>query len=194
MSLLFLQKLDAFSKNQIRSFGHIRLCGTLHGCWQTKTGVEGHYLICLLYRDFLCFASPGKIEQIYTLLACINLSQVKVEDVDNGRGEDACMLQWCCLLMTGTGLQCHTAPYSWKIVFECDHQLYEMILTACSPKEEVEWRARMNKPCKEGGDAKDSNLFSSLYLNIKSQGTVFGKPGMLFSQKCFGMILQNSHC
>lgn len=80
------QKFDAASKNRIRSFGHILLCGTLHVCWQTKAGVDGQYFICLLYRDVLCLASAGKVDPIYTINACINLNGIKVENVDNGRG------------------------------------------------------------------------------------------------------------
>lgn len=80
-------KLDAASKNRIRSFGHIQLCGVLHGCWQSKQGVQGQYLVALLYKDWLCLASASRVDQIYTLQACIPLSQIKVESVDNGRGK-----------------------------------------------------------------------------------------------------------
>jgi hypothetical protein len=53
-----------------------------------------------------------------------------------------------------------------------------MMLTACTPKEEDEWRSRL-----EGGlilepqEQPESSLYSSLFLNIKSLGTVFGKQG-----------------
>lgn len=77
------------SKNRVRSFGHIRLCGTLHVCWQSPSGVDGQYLICLLYRDVLCLASAGKADQIYIIHACINLNGAKIENIDNGRGEMA---------------------------------------------------------------------------------------------------------
>lgn len=81
------QRLDASSKNRIRSFGHIKLCGTLHVCWPTKDGVDGQYMVCLLYQDVLCLAAAGKADQIYTIQAAINLASVKVEEVDNGRGK-----------------------------------------------------------------------------------------------------------
>lgn len=156
-------QLDAVSKNRIRSFGHIQLCGALHACWQTKEGVSGQYMVALLYREWLCLATASRFDQIYTIQACIALSNIKVEDVDNGRG-----------------LQCHTAPYSWKIVFICDSQLYEMILTACTPKEELEWRTRLNnQQTVEAQEQMTSTLFSSLSLNIKSLGTVFRKPGTI---------------
>lgn len=50
-------------------------------------------------------------------------------------------------------------------------------MTACTPKEEMEWRTRLGGATRNDGDRKDSNLYSSLSLNIKSLGTVFGKPG-----------------
>lgn len=79
---------------------------------------------------------------------------------------------------TNTGLQCHTAPFSWKIVFECDCQLYEMVLTACTPKEEDEWRSRLELGSVMIPQEPDtSNLYSLLFLNMKSLGTVFGKQG-----------------
>ncbi|KAM4059431.1 rhoGEF domain-containing protein [Hirsutella rhossiliensis] len=156
------KRLDAVSKNRVRSFGHIRLCGTLHVCWQSPSGVDGQYLICLLYRDVLCLASAGKADQIYIIHACINLNGASIEDIDNGRG-----------------LQCHTAPFSWKLVFECDHQLYEMIMTACTPKEEVEWRTRLSRPVKDSSEPRDPSCFGSMDLDMKSLGTVFGKPGTI---------------
>ncbi|KAH6610860.1 hypothetical protein Trco_000880, partial [Trichoderma cornu-damae] len=156
------RKLDAVSKRQIRSFGHIRLCGALHVCWQTDDGVDGQYFICLLYRDVFCLASAGRVDPIYTIMACINIDEIRIEGVDNGRG-----------------LQCHTAPFSWKLVFECDHQLYELIMTACTPKEEMEWKARLARPAKDSQETRPPDIFSSVNMNIKSLGTVFGKPGTL---------------
>jgi hypothetical protein len=43
-------------------------------------------MICLLYRDFLVLASAAKMTQIYTIHACIALAELKIEEVDNGRG------------------------------------------------------------------------------------------------------------
>ncbi|KAK4230517.1 hypothetical protein QBC38DRAFT_507374 [Podospora fimiseda] len=158
------QQLDATTKNRIRSFGHIQLCGALHVCWQTKEGVNGQYMVALLYREWFCLATASRVDQVYAIQACIALSNIKVEEVDNGRG-----------------LQCHTAPYSWKIVFLCDHQLYELILTACTPKEELEWRTRLNSQAASMPDQDQMQpaTFSSLSLNIRTLGTVFRKPGTI---------------
>ncbi|KAI5466600.1 hypothetical protein BGZ63DRAFT_409851 [Mariannaea sp. PMI_226] len=149
------RKLDAVSKNQIRSFGHVQLCGTLHICWQEEDKIQGKYMICLLYRDTLCLASAGKVDQIYTIQACINVHTAKIEDINNGRG-----------------LQCHRAPFSWKLEFESDHQLYEVIMSASSSKEELEWRARLYRPPSQIQDSNDLKIFGTLHLNIKSLGTV----------------------
>ncbi|KAL1901713.1 hypothetical protein Cpir12675_000220 [Ceratocystis pirilliformis] len=156
-------RLDAVSKNRIRSFGHIKLCGALHVCWQTKESADGQYMICLLYDDVLCLASASKADQIYCIQACIDLCNLRIEEVDNGRG-----------------IQCHTAPFSWKLVFEHDHELFEFILTACSPKEELEWKSRLKSRINmnlEWKDAPALNQSSFLDLEVKSLGAIFGKPG-----------------
>ncbi|KAK7969524.1 hypothetical protein PG988_008597 [Apiospora saccharicola] len=129
---------------------NVRLLGQI----QLKA-VKGQYMICLLYRDSLCLATAEGLNQVYAIQACIGLNTIKLEEADNGR-----------------------APFSWKLVFEIDHQLYEIILTACTPKEEMEWRTRLTGLIpSEPHDHPEAPLCSSLSLDIKSLGTVFGKPG-----------------
>lgn len=85
-----------------------------------------------------------------------------------------------------SGLQCHTAPFSWKIVFECDCQLYEMMLTACNPKEEHEWRSRLEVgSMSEQQDLAGPELYGSLFLNMRSLSAVFGKQGNRFTSYLF---------
>lgn len=91
------------------------------------------------------------------------------------------------VLISIIGLQCHTAPFSWKLVFECDYQLHEVIMTACTAKEEMEWRARLNK-CGEEPGLDIPLIMGTLDLNIKSLGTVFGKPGKARSICPLGQI------
>ena len=79
-------QLENGSKGFVRGLGHIELCGVLHICWQTKDGVEGRYLICLLYKDFLLLASASRVEQVYTIHGCIGLAELRIEEIDNGRG------------------------------------------------------------------------------------------------------------
>ncbi len=49
-------------------------------------GVDGQYLICILYRDFLLLATASRADQMYNVQACIGMSELKIEEVDNGRG------------------------------------------------------------------------------------------------------------
>ncbi|KAG9238773.1 RhoGEF domain-containing protein [Amylocarpus encephaloides] len=159
--LVFQDRPESRSRNTIRSLGRIHLCGVLHISWQTLDGADGQYLISLLYRDFLILASSSKGDQTYTIRACVALHELRVEEVDNGRG-----------------LQCHTVSFSWKVVFECDHQLFEITMSACSPKEELEWRSRLtDHSSRESLDAGEQAILTSLSIPVKSMGTVFGKPG-----------------
>ncbi|KFY35777.1 hypothetical protein V494_05620 [Pseudogymnoascus sp. VKM F-4513 (FW-928)] len=159
--LLIPDQVDPRSKSLIRSLGHVHLCGVLHVAWQTKNGVDGQHMIALLYRDCLVLASVEKLESVYNVGAIIFFSDIRIEEPDNGKG-----------------IQCHTAPFSWKIVFECDHQLFEIIFSACSSKEELEWRNRLNiRTSREYIDSYDQAFMTTMSLGIKSLGTVFGKPG-----------------
>lgn len=76
------------------------------------------------------------------------------------------------------GLQCHTAPFSWKVVFENNHQLFELTMSACSLNEEVQWRKNLAAHvCKSSIDTAEEASIGTLALNIRPMGTVFGKPG-----------------
>jgi hypothetical protein len=51
-------------------------------------------------------------------------------------------------------------------------------MSACSPKEELEWRSRLtDHSCKDPVDAGEQAILTILALPVKSMGTVFGKPG-----------------
>jgi hypothetical protein len=44
-------------------------------------------MITLLYRDYLLLATAGKTDHTYTVKAIISMSEVRMEEADNGRGE-----------------------------------------------------------------------------------------------------------
>ncbi|KAM3066867.1 hypothetical protein ACMFMG_007012 [Clarireedia jacksonii] len=165
--LVFADQPESRSQDKIRTLDQIHLCGVLHASWQTKEStvgqnVTGQYLVALLYQKFFVLASD-KQDQVYVVQACIPTCELKVEEVDNGKG-----------------LQCHTAPYSWKLVFEHHCQLFEITLSACSAKEELEWKSRLiDRSEKEGGSTVVKAMLASLSLNIKPMGMVYGKPGTI---------------
>ncbi|KAL6920103.1 hypothetical protein FSST1_004129 [Fusarium sambucinum] len=158
------RRLDANSKNQ------------------TSTGVDGQYMICLLYNDVLCLACGGRYDPIYTVLACIDIHSTAIEDVDNRR-----------------------APFSWKLIFKIDHQLYEIVMTACAHTEESEWRSRLCQPSSSDSSTRAPGFNSFLSVDIMSLGAVFGRPGTIarslsthrtsareFESSTFHFILKNT--
>lgn len=84
-----------------------------------------------------------------------------------------------------SGLNCYSALFSWKIIFEAGHQIYEVLLSACSATEEEVWRSKITECIAE--ESKDYDEYSSTKLNIipvvisdiRSLGHVFGRPGTL---------------
>ncbi|KAI9705989.1 MAG: hypothetical protein M1836_005395 [Candelina mexicana] len=152
----------------LRSLGHVLLCGVLHVAFQTSTGVRGEYMLCVLYKSCLLLATTVPLGYTFTVEALISIADLHIEQADNGKG-----------------LQCHTALYTWKIVFESDHRLYEMILSACSAKEEEEWKTGLlERSAVEGQETFDDranwqDVFSSMSLNVKPIAKVFGQPGTL---------------
>lgn len=83
------------------------------------------------------------------------------------------------------GLQCCSVPYAWKLAFQSEGQLYELILCACSRKEEEQWKSKLvdhsRSECWRQVDehAIMPPLYSILDLQMKSLGHAFGLPGTL---------------
>ncbi|KAF2090987.1 Dbl homology domain-containing protein [Saccharata proteae CBS 121410] len=145
--------------------GHVVLCGVLYVAYQTNERTEGKFLICILYKSCLLLAVMEKGYLSYNIVAAINLANGSIDASDNGRG-----------------LQCHTAPFSWKLTFESNHHLYEVIMSACSSEEEEVWKSHLqthitaeNNDLVEGRSSVQ-DLFSSLSLDLKAIGPVFGQP------------------
>ncbi|KAI9817228.1 MAG: hypothetical protein M1827_001341 [Pycnora praestabilis] len=153
---------------ELRLLGHALLCGVLHVTYQTRNSIRGDYMICVLFKSCLLFASVTDNGSLYAVIATISLGDLRIEPTDNGKG-----------------LQCHNALYSWKVIFESDHRLFEVILSACSEIEEQEWRTRLlERSAAEGKklserDFLSQDLCSSLTLDLKPLGNIFGLPGTL---------------
>ncbi|KAI9677185.1 MAG: hypothetical protein M1829_002759 [Trizodia sp. TS-e1964] len=154
----------------LRQLGHILLCGVLHIAYQGRCDISGEYMICLLFQAHFVLATIKKGDSIYkyAVVACISIGDVKIEPLDNG-----------------TGLQCHTVSFSWKMIFESDHHLYEMIFSACSAQEEAIWKGLISeRACAHISDSVNSRLSwlnppLGLAIDIKPIGQVFGQIGTL---------------
>ena len=161
----------------LRQLGHALLCGVLFVTYQTKSGVDGQYMLCALFKSCLLLASCDPSSLNYEIKAIIHFGDLKVENTDNSRG-----------------LQCHTAPYSWKLVFDSDNRLFEIILSACSADEEDVWKRHiLDRTATETLTTDDQivsrNLFSTLSLDLRPFGHVFGLPGTLARQ----ISIQRAH-
>jgi hypothetical protein len=152
-----------------RLLGHVSLCGVLHIAFQTpEPRVKGQYMVCVLYKSCLVLATSSRFQTQYTVVASIGLANASIEESDNGRG-----------------VQCHTAIHTWKLVFEHNHRLHELILSACSSTEEEIWVTRIRERivCETHnfveGQVPMQDMFSSLSLEMKSLGPVFGHADSL---------------
>ncbi|KAF2677026.1 hypothetical protein K458DRAFT_409942 [Lentithecium fluviatile CBS 122367] len=151
-----------------RLLGHVLVCGVLHVAYQTPERPKGQYMVCVLYKSCLVLATAGRFLTSYNVVASIALANGSIDESDNGRG-----------------LQCHTAPHTWKLVFEHGHRLHEIILSACSSQEEDVWKKQLRERivCETHdfteGQSTMQDMFSSLSLDIKSIGPVFGHADSL---------------
>lgn len=131
--------------------------------------MKGQYLILTLYQSCLLLSNFENLTK-YRVLLVILLSTATIEEADNGKG-----------------LQCHTAPHSWKLVFENGGKMYEMLLTACSAVEDSIWRTKLSQHISiETQQAAnityqmsdwESPIQFSLIRDMRSIGKAFGKAG-----------------
>nr|POE66095.1 hypothetical protein CFP56_54356 [Quercus suber] len=145
--------------------GAVVLCGCLYVAYRSRDGIRGFYAICILFDSTMLIATAEEEQQRYYTKAGITLSNATVEETDNGKG-----------------LQCHTAPHSWKIVFEHSGRMYEIIFTACSAPEAFVWRQNITKQIEIQSQAVEERvanavpLHSPLIEEMRSVGNAFGKP------------------
>ncbi|KAI5815090.1 Dbl homology domain-containing protein [Pyronema omphalodes] len=153
----------------VRLLGHVLLCGTLHVTWQSNKGTQPHteYMACILFKSYLILASVSKSDH-YKVKFAITLAVASVEESNHGKG-----------------LYSPGAPHTWKIVFEANQQIYEVLCSACSDEEEQIWRRNIHDRILE--ESKDYEEYSSTSMefcsciasDIKPVGGVYGRPGTL---------------
>ncbi|KAI0583704.1 Rho guanyl nucleotide exchange factor [Pyrenophora tritici-repentis] len=169
-----LQDRLAFQEQKIskalvfRLLGHVLLCGALHVAYQTPDRIKGSYLVCVLYKSCLVLATASRFHSPYTVVASIGLANASIEESNNGRG-----------------IQCHTAPHTWKFVFEHGHRLHELIFSACSSQEEEVWKTQLRERIVYEthdfveGQPTMQDMYTSISLDLKSLGPVFGHANSL---------------
>ena len=141
-------------------------------------------MLCALFRSYLILATLNKANGTYLVVGCVNLDNMKLERADNGRGK-AQHVRLDYISDWFLGLQCHTALYTWKIVFETGNRLFEMMLSACSATEEEVWKhclveETISETTDEyGGESASQDFLPFLCLDMKAIGNVFGQRGSL---------------
>ncbi|KAI9692132.1 MAG: hypothetical protein M1822_006362 [Bathelium mastoideum] len=152
----------------LRLLGHVILCGVLHVAYQHKDGVKGQYMVCVLYKSCLLIAIPHGGFSNFMVKATIALASATLEGSDSGKG-----------------LQCHSAPFCWKLDFESGCRMYELMFSACSSEEEDCWKRliseRVAAENQTGSEDKADtvDLLSSLSLDVRSYGTALGRSRSL---------------
>lgn len=78
------------------------------------------------------------------------------------------------------GLHCHGVPYSWKVIFESNMHLFELILSACSENEEVQWKENLSKQAdisrhRPSEAMPDLRKHFMTVLELKPLGTMVGQ-------------------
>jgi hypothetical protein len=150
----------------LRLLGSVELCGCLHVAYRSRGCIKGKYVMCVLFETTLLLATADEETENYAVLAGIPLSSATLQEADNGKG-----------------LQCHTAPHSWKLVFEHSARMYEIIATACSAVEGQVWREHLARSIETQtlevtqGQRNVFELQSPLTSDMRSIGKAFGKPG-----------------
>ncbi|KAL8831633.1 MAG: hypothetical protein Q9191_000747 [Dirinaria sp. TL-2023a] len=163
----------------LRLLGHALLCGVLYLAYQTPNGLRGDFMLCVLFRSYLLIARPCLESPNYNTEALIFLGNVRIEEPCNGRGELKMTLKGNTTVELTLGLQCHTAPYSWKLLFESEYLLYEIMFCACSSQEEEQWKQHIGEySAKADQRQTEDDLISPLTyaimeLDMKSYGQVF---------------------
>ncbi|OQO11938.1 hypothetical protein B0A48_03665 [Cryoendolithus antarcticus] len=156
----------------LQMLGPVELCACLHIAYRSKGEfMKGMYVICVLFDTTLLLATAEDEGTRYSVLAGIPLANATIEESDNRKG-----------------LQCYTAPHTWKLVFEHGARVYEIILTACSAIEALVWRDQLELRTQSQslavaqGKSNVFELHSPLVNDLRSIGKAFGKPGTFIRQ------------
>ncbi len=148
----------------LRLLGQVSLCGCLHVAYRTKDAIKGRYAICVLFESTLLLACADEDNYRYSVLAGVALANATIAEADNGRG-----------------IQCHTAPHSWKVVYEHQTKMYEILFTACSAAEAEVWRDKITSNSSQQAKiasethAGSFELFSPMVEEMRSIGKAAGK-------------------
>ncbi len=77
---------DTLNATHFRMLGHVLLCGVLYVTYQTSNRVEGGYMLCMMFKDYLLVAAPVVGLAKFEIVATIYLLNAKAVSAEDGRG------------------------------------------------------------------------------------------------------------
>ncbi|KAJ5868861.1 hypothetical protein N7534_003414 [Penicillium rubens] len=111
-----------------KDLGPLVLCGVLHVTYQTADTTSGEFMVCVLFQRYLLFAKGIDDQRRLEAVACVCLTSLKIDTLQNGRG----LCPYGCI-------------FSWKLLFENQDENYEFVLSASSAAEEKQWNTDILK-------------------------------------------------
>ncbi|OOG00519.1 hypothetical protein ASPCADRAFT_511500 [Aspergillus carbonarius ITEM 5010] len=111
-----------------KQLGPLTLCGVLHITYQTSDYITGGYMVCILFPYHLLIAKPSDDYRRLRAVACLFISDLKIDSLRNGEG-----------------LRCYGCLFSWKLTFQYLGENFELVLSASSACEEKKWKTEILK-------------------------------------------------
>ena len=81
------EAIQSQSTPSIRALGHASLCGVLYVAYQSEREVLGNYMLCALFNSYMLLAQAKPGASKFGIAAILSLSDLQVDQADNGRGE-----------------------------------------------------------------------------------------------------------
>ncbi|KAL3490137.1 hypothetical protein BJX62DRAFT_238429 [Aspergillus germanicus] len=110
-----------------KQLGPMTLCGVLHVTYQASHQVTGAYMVCVLFKHHFFLAKMNDEYRKLRPLACLYISDVRIDSLANGKG-----LEYFCI-------------FSWKLLFQRHGEKFELVLSASSATEEKQWKTGILK-------------------------------------------------
>ncbi|KAL4971508.1 hypothetical protein BDW66DRAFT_165117 [Aspergillus desertorum] len=135
-----------------QQLGPMNLCGVLHVTYRASTQprrVKGAFMVCALFKHHFFLARMNDECRKLQPIACLYISDVRIDSLSNGKGYD------------------YFCVFSWKLLFQLNDEKYEIVLSASSAAEEKQWKTGILKSAAASADVPDavsSELRASSFL------------------------------
>ncbi|KAL4778324.1 hypothetical protein BJX76DRAFT_362833 [Aspergillus varians] len=137
-----------------KQLGPMSLCGVLYVTYRASTQprqVTGAFMVCILFKHHFFLAKMNDEYRKLRPLACLYISDVRIDSLTNGKGCD------------------YFCAFSWKLLFHLHDEKFELVLSASSAAEEKQWKTGILKSAAASVDvpnAVSSELRGSSFLAL----------------------------